>query len=790
MSIATLYLAGLAYTAFSVIGVGFVILAALRRLGVLRTEQPASHILCAIALAIYWGAIFLAAVVAFNAKFAETATYVKFALDAVIVAAGVLYAHRELREIGRSLMQGGVLILAGGGLIVGTWAFLQFPHVLDSGQLRWTQDLLTRGSADAPSAMLGFSGLIVFLGRMFDAIPLATTAAALKPLLAVIAAVTAYHAADCLAPRQRGLVAVLFIALMAVSEFGLLGVIFLGKDSIYGILFSIAFLAALCRPEPSRHAWELGLYFSVAVTTGVIALPFMLAAYVLWQLLAAPEDKAWSTAPALYLVGLPVLPTALAGFFHAGLAAMFAAYLALGLAGFAFVKLAGKPAAALFGRVSGRLRSVRAWVPAALALPCVFLMPVDLPITAWRNQDGTLIAERRAPLDGKMDIFGYFLEHPVQSFTIGFGVIAALILGFTRLGRERAGLVAACTMPFAVLLAALVRAHSGLPVLENFHVWDIVKDIPLWYGGALFGLLAVVLLHVLASVVPVAWARSAALLVAGTALFVAGAGHVSRYEYTRPVNYTEIGGYTDRDMAVASAIAWRELRGRHAYFDMSLTVARYYFYSFQMYEVRPSQLDVKWLIKEAFPATTRIGIFARHDKMHAIRAFAASQKASIIHLAEIENGEGSLFAIDFDGRSRLDPARTYDGASVIDGAHDTEIVHGMRFRWLRASSEIAVTLVDSKAACVTLELFSTGRPRSSEIVAVEAPDAGTAKIDIKGSSMSAPRRAKIVVAVRDGGARLRLRAEFPEGPFPRDARPIAFGIRLPIAVNAAGTCPQ
>lgn len=789
MSIATLYVAGLAYAALGVFGVGVAILAVLRRAGALRTDGPAGHILGAAALAIYWAALFLTAVVAFGATFGATAIKLKLALDGLIIGGGAAYGYREIAEIGRDLRRGGVLFFAAAGVVWGSWAFLQFPNVPDSVQLLWTQNLLTRAAPDGASPMLGFSGLIVFFGSFFESLPLVTTAAALKPLLALIACVAAYHAADSLVPRFRNAAAALFIGLMAASEFGTRGIAMYGKDSIYGILFSVAFMSVLCRPDAARRGIELGLYFSVAVATGIITVPYMLVAYTFWLVFAPPEEKAASTIPAIYLVGLLLVPVSVAAFFQARPPVAIAAYLALGLAGFVAARLAaGRFAIAL--RLFERLRSARAWMPLALLLPCVFLMPVDTPILALVNQDGTVVHESRPPLDGKMDFFAFLLEFPGHLLLMPLGVLAAVALGFFKLGRERAGLVAVCAMPFAVLLAMLIRAHTGVPLLSNFNVWDIVKDTTLWYGGALFALLLVVLLAALAEKMPIARARTVILLLAGAGLVAASASRIPLPVLAQPLTYSSIGAYPSRDMAAVSEAVWLELRGRALHADMTLVVSRQHYYTFTMYQVQVTMLNLDWLAKQDFPPSTRIGLLVREDKVPAVLAFAKARRASITELARLEDDEGLLLAVDFDGRGSDGLPGHARRAMVTGGAHDHEVWQRVRFRWLREAAEVAVALERGEEACLLLEMFTSGNAPHPEVVSIEAPGLPPLKVDLAESAITRPKRAAIRV-VGDGGlARLTLKAEFSARLFPGDPRPIAYGLRQPIVVAAADRCRQ
>jgi hypothetical protein len=194
------------------------------------------------------------------------------------------------------------------------------------------------------------------------------------------------------------------------------------------------------------------------------------------------------------------------------------------------------------------------------------------------------------------------------------------------------------------------------------------------------------------------------------------------------------------------------------------------------------------LTQAKFEKSERVGMFVRVDRIPAIRSFAAAHQASVRYIADVQRGEGVLLAIEFDGRSHFDLGERV-AAIPVRGAHSTEHHQGHTFRWLRASVDIEVRAPGRAAVCVGLDLFSAGRSGGKpEIVAVEAPGAAAVMIDLLATSPAAPRRAKIAVSTPDGTARLSLRARYPEQRFPGDARPVALGILMPIAVVPDREC--
>lgn len=633
MSIIGLFIVGVCFSMVQVLGVGLALQALLMRQGIGRPPGSTWAMLQALALGFYLQAICAIAWQLSGLSYSMAIALLTVAIGLCVIAAALVYARQELRElIAEITLDRTLMWLSLAGFLVGTAALIQFPHVFDSGQNIWTQTVLSSGVATSSSAMLGYSGLVLPLGRFFEQIPLVTVAATYKPLLVMIAGVTACHAVTCLGLRWRTLSSILLLALMLYSQFGIQGLISLGKDSIYGILFSMAFMASLCAPPERRNHLAPALFFVVAGTLGVIAVPYMLMAYALWLSLAPKEERAWETLPAMYAVGLPITPTVIAGFLQLSPPLVFIGYVAAGAVGYLLYQNADF--SKLRAMIGTAAPSIGPWLPVGFMVACYFMLPFELAFPVWQNADGSLVTEVRPPLDGKTSFFTLLTEERTQTYTVLGGWIAAAVIGFTPAGRRSAGLLAMAAMPFAILCAALIRLHLKLPLVSDFNVWDLMKDVPLWYGGPLFGLLAIVgaqqiipqgraLLPTTANVVLAAAVIAVAgCLTAGFLLFNLVKDPRIRLRW---VTFTSIGGSQDRDMASLSEAMWHNLRGTTVFVDMRLYTGRKYFYSFSMYEVAPLAFDPSSLPEVLSDPTRRVAFVIGTDAVPP--TLAAAEKA-------------------------------------------------------------------------------------------------------------------------------------------------------------------
>jgi hypothetical protein len=226
------------------------------------------------------------------------------------------------------------------------------------------------------------------------------------------------------------------------------------------------------------------------------------------------------------------------------------------------------------------------------------------------------------------------------------------------------------------------------------------------------------------------------------------------------------------------------------YFDMSLGFSQRHFYSFQMFEARPSVLDLKTLTTGSFDSVGRVGFVLGYDKLSALKDFAARYRASVTHLVDLESRNAGLMLVDFDARGRARVPTTPDRAMIVRGAHAEEQAEGTYFRWMEAEAEIVVMLTEAREACVSIAFFSSGQSQSSESVVIRGPGIGTRNVDIAGTSRRMPRRIQVRIDIKDGRASMRLQTAMPPARFPGDSRQIFYGIVLPIALIPVTACHE
>jgi hypothetical protein len=504
-------------------------------------------------------------------------------------------------------------------------------------------------------SMFGYAGMAAFCGQIFSSFPAVVVAAAFKPVLTGILACTAYYATTSLGFRYKFVSGLVLLTIILASHFGGYGVLELGKDSIFGVLFSFAFLITLCRTDAAERGMERGLYFAAAAATGIIAVPFMLVAYALWLLPTGRNAGALKTLRPLYLVNFPILPLAITGFSSLNPVAVMGIYLIVGLLGCALKLIPMKKPDRMF--TSGRLERFHIGVLLVLITMCCVMMPTEMEIHVWRQADGGLSPEVHPPLDGKTDFWTYLFIYKSQVPTIISGLVAGMACIMGRESVERPGLFALISMPFALLAGLLIRIHLNIPLLSGFHVLDLVKDIPQWYAGPVFGSLTVLGASRLVDRLTLKQARFAGVM---TLAMMSGAVpavlfvprlRTSLDRYTQPATFTPVGGFKSPDMALLTQALWTNFAGTSFYVDRQSELGARRFYDLQMFGPRElrwydSSIQQEWMI-----CCRPFGALISLDKIPDFERQVRAQNRTMTTLGDLEGGSARILVVSKPGRS-------------------------------------------------------------------------------------------------------------------------------------------
>lgn len=671
---------------------------------------------------------------------------------------------------------------------LGCFALVRFPHSFDSGQLAWTQIVLTGAHSDPwPVPMFGYSALIALPAAWTADLPLVTSAAGYKPFLFTLAMLVAWQATYALDLRPRAVAAAVYVIAMICSTFGSYGLFATGKDSIFGILFMVAMLLSFSREDAETRGLEIGLFLAAASVMGIIAVPYALVAYGLWFLFASPRP--WPTLVPVLAINAPVLPAIIAAFARAPAPLIYAAYLVGALGCILALSLLRRFTAARQFKQPEIGILVVTWLAVVVGY---FLMPIRVPVIVAMNLNGTPEIRSMAPTDGATTFFGMFASYPAQAVSTALGILAILVLGFTRFGRSRPGLVAAGATVFVSLALVLSHHKIGLAFLSPFNVWDLTKDVPMWLGGSLVTLFSVTLAATVGRRL-FRNAGSAALLVAlGAAIIVHAYPLVNVPHYLRAPFYAKYAASDFQPMAIAASEVWSGLRGKKLFvYQGSSMAVDDYFFSLQMYGARPVKIDA------FFSGVTLddVSSFIIAPAMAPVLFAMAQTVGASVRYVPVSSDDAEMFVVSRDGKAtaNVPPSiiadKTPGLVEPLKGTYGLETYEGeFKFSWINRSLELSIVLFANGTACIRPNLFGTGLPGADGNVEILLDGQRVAEISLKDTNIRNQIAAGVSVPAGKQRIVLTLRSLSEPILFKGDPRPISFGVRRPIDLLAQDSC--
>lgn len=789
------------FALFLVLTPGAFALAALERRQWLPPQQFSGNFVLVAALGSIWvGLVFLLLFRLHAFAIPQGGMLGLAALDLALVAviSLTLRPWQELRAILSSFRNPAFLGLLAIGLVLGAWATRRYPHVFDSGQLLWTQHVLwEQGSlrdallnmpgvgyydVDRLESMFGFSGLIAPLGSLYPDVPLVTLAAGLKPFMLVLLLCTCSYIVEMLdLPHKRLGIALLVVAMLG-SQFGYYGVLELAKDSIYGVLFCTVFLTALAVSDRQTRATEAAILFCAASVTGVIAVPYMLVALGLWLVFAADLTQTRAVMRPFLAVNTLILPLVVSAMLHKPLWPLVLVSL---VGSVVILFLLGSPR---FAQSHGAWQKWADRIAPSLPLFSFALAAALLPVVAdmpvWTNADGSVITERRAPLDGQtgmLDLF--FVASASQKITVAVALIALVIASFRRTSRTYCAVAA---MPFAVIAIVLIHLKLKLGFLSVFNQWDLIKDVPMWLGGTFISVIALQAVGQASPVRSRLVGRIGSLVLA---LFAIGVIPKDQWlKLVTPGQHSELFASANQDLMTAGEIVWEHLPNRSVLAGKDVLPG--YFFSLQMYGGRPSQYNASSLNDE-LPKLGKIGLAVPKEEIFFIAGYAREKSASLTYMAPLAGGNQAFLIMEFDGQGRISlpdlPELQGKFANIRIGVYDQENVGGGTFRWAQKAVTLDVPIRD-KLACVRFRASAATIDERPKIVHVKGDGLPAQSFNLKGSALTQPQDVRITASSDQHRATLQLEATMPEIQFPNDGRKISWAIFTPIQVDQGKSC--
>jgi hypothetical protein len=715
-------------------------------------------------------------------------------VNVAIGAAGWL-VKRPISESNYALW---ILIIL--GVLIGEYAVIQFPNVIDSAQALQVQQYLlgSSGGWTAFPAILsrgyyflmggmpvpaqpGFAGLIFIPSLLQLNLPVATVAAGAKIVLLVIAAVASYYAARRFSFTPRALAALLIFASLLFSHFGLYGMLSFGKDSLFAVIMALTAVCAVY--EAKLNANESGLFMSSAILLGAVAVPFLLMFWAIyfvasfgknfWQVV---RQAAWCICPlVISVVGVRAI-FATPGSHAIGLLPTFITAIVLLIVVSYLARWIGH---------ERRIETPKWWlivlavIPAACIIAIAFALPAEAIIVGHGGAEEIPIA--RVPLDGKMTAWGYFhalspMNNPWVS-TLALLVCAALPIFFKRF--RSPFFVALFSFLPATAITALIHLKLNLHILPNFNIWDITRDTVTWYVGAFSAIVAI--WGMLAVTEQFSTRYRHVAVPAMSLIFLIGL--YGNYKYfhwliSQPVTWTSSGGHLDKSTAIATDYLWRNARGEPAFISQSVFDG--YDGVFQVFG--PSSMEHFSERSLIVPKNKAAVYFVNGHEARKVVDFARKENAKI-DLRGIGE-EAYIVNVKFNGISSLSHIGIPKISAGIDGSvYSVEHTQGKTFRWIGASTKLSLSSILShdEKTCVLIQLVNPWGDKSLSATFSSAHESRTVIVPYDATFVN-PFSTELCVPLQEGEAVIDLRSNKPSQRFPNDPREISFGLIWPPAV--------
>ncbi|MFI5181233.1 MAG: hypothetical protein ACHQPI_07570 [Thermoanaerobaculia bacterium] len=475
---------------------------------------------------------------------------------AILVLAALLFRRAHLTALILAGARGVSLPLAVLAVLCGVVALRSFPHVSDCIQLQWTELLAAGRNAGGDSGALGFSAWMLFAGHLRADLPLVSSGAGSRIPLFLLAFVAAHALIVAAAVRRVALGTGLLILMILASYFGRIGLVEFGKDSLFGLVFAVAYAAALPRKRPEDGRRDRGLFFAAAVLLGVISFPFLAVLAALDLAFRLPEGGLRSEFRSLALFAIPATLPSIAAMSPAPrplIAAILFGAAVLALA------LPERPVEIAW-KASG---AVARLLPAALFVGLVaagaLLMPIRLLILTRYDAARLPILDAWPPLDGRTSFASYLLASGGSRYipVAAAGILGVLVYLLRRPERRDRSLAAIALTPMILSVLGLILAILPVRPLRPFHVWDLVKDVPLWLEGPFWGLFAVLAVDVLLGRLRKNFSdRALTIGLAGLVLVAVVAKRRTLLVTFRPAVLTPAAGHQDADVADLYQDVW------------------------------------------------------------------------------------------------------------------------------------------------------------------------------------------------------------------------------------------
>lgn len=679
-------------------------------------------------------------------------------------------------------------------VLVGVFAALKYPHVLDSGQLKWTMMIIDNpaNSTASSTGAYGYSSLVYFPTLLFQEIPLVTLAAGFKVINSVLLALAVIYIVSQFRFTFPSIIVGAYYIVVMMSYFGFYGIVLTGKGSILGVVISLSCIASLIANNGTNRAnIKSSIFFSSAIMSGVITLPYLFFMIGLYLLMSGGGEKAFRFLATLLAIGSLNIAIAFNAMIHLPLPAVFIGMVLM--AGLFFL-----------------LRSIRIlqWPPLTLErkakyipaiMVCIslvlayFLMPVKVAIVPGLDIHGLPIVEYRSPLDGETSFFEFLFgfEGHLIPVSVVFGILGMVMFPWNKHSGINHGVCSFALFPLLMMAIVLVLTQVPILPLSGFNLWDLIRDVPLWYGAITFGLFSFVFVEIAVRwFLKIEWRKLAmgvfSVLLAATAV---NANESSIYHHVKdPTHYTSIGGSKDQYFAeLSESLFHLKHWEKKAFIVPRYSYANRLFYDYQMYFDAPiiSVLTDNKSDVDKVMGLLPLFMVANPSDIMSLQRFPLGKSFAMKEVKSFSDRQESLYYISAASQNSLESLSEFPEyfISVSNGFYDIEKHADKEFRWTRKDSTFYVDSSLEGDYIISFGVVTTdGMPGE---FTVYINDLEPISVMAVANNFDAPARITLKIDLEATRNSVRVVSRSPEVSFSRDSRRMSHATFFPIDLNQA-----
>jgi hypothetical protein len=667
--------------------------------------------------------------------------------------------------------------LLGLAFLVGVLAIVNYPHVLDCGQLQWTKLLLDGySSVLTPGAgAIGYSALIYFPAVIFHQIPLVTLAAGFKVLLVCLFALISILMVNRVNFICPNFAKFAYFILGILTYFGSYGVLQVGKDSIFGIIFSLAYLLSLKESIDDKDYIKSALYFSCATIMGSITVPYLILMTFMYSILMFNKIRVFSFAFYLLLISFMSLLIQFYLMLHISISYFLLFISALIL--FCYALRDYQP------KIEMKI-SINAFLTIFIILTllgCYYCMPYKVALIPWIDALGNPIIEYRAPLDGIMTFKQFLFSFGNLNFLIIVcGILGQLIFAWKTNISKNVGIIIFSVFPFSMILLILCLGRLHNSPFSGFNLWDMIRDVPNWYGGFIFVFFALFCINFLISTI--FYYKKTLFIFFVSLLIIVSINHNKKYvrQLIKFAYFTKTGGSKDLYFSdLTHYLVSNKFTSDKLYIAKD-TKAFPWFYSFQMYanfQFLPLDLDQNNNIASVLNNLPAL-LITNSSGLMRLASNSLTQNIYIQEVHYFESVKESLYVLMPHHGLKIDHDFSPLEEVLIDlkeGFYPEERVRDTAFHWVQKKAHFAVYIMREGIYQIVLHPISINNlPNTLSIEvnkkASQAKEFSTGEMPIS-----------ISVFLPKGPNKIILVNSAVETNFPNDRRNISYGIFMPIS---------